>query len=87
MDEFEKEINYYIKNDIPLFYNSDGNEYAYKLFVRHISYAPALGFGSIRNGKLIVEKDIRIVDFNEKIIDIYMSRTEIEIFKLTEITD
>jgi len=65
-EKFEKEIKNF-KED--LFYNSSGNKNAYKLFVRHISYAPAMGIGIKIGDFFIPTKDVNIVDFeNEKII-------------------
>lgn len=53
-----------------LFYSSSGNPQAYRLNVKHISFAPILGYGKIFNNCFKVEKEILIVDFEkEQIIE------------------
>lgn len=82
MKTLEEEIKYYKNNGINLFYNSEGNDQAYKLFVRHVGYAAALGYGKIKNEVLLLEKDIYIVDFDLKLIDLFLSGTEIKVISL-----
>lgn len=85
MKTFEEEIKYYKDNEINLFYNSEGNDQAYKLFIRHIGYAVSLGYGKIKNGVLFLEKDIYIVNFDLKLIDLFLSGTQIKVISLKEL--
>lgn len=82
MKTFEEDLIYYKDNGINLFYNSEGNDQAYKLFIRHIGYAVSLGYGKIKNGILFLEKDIFIVNFEEKIINLYLKEEYIHIIPL-----
>lgn len=79
MEELICSINKFREDGINLFYNSKGHDLAYKLFVRHIGYAPVLGYGRILNGILKLEKDIYIVDFEKEEIDFFLKNNEIEV--------
>jgi len=65
-EEFKEILS---NSELELFYNSNGNENAYKLFVRHISYAPSLGYGKIIRGSLTPLKPIFIVNFELECIE------------------
>lgn len=52
------------KKDV--FYASSGNPNAYKLFVRHISHAEKLGYGSCSGRNFIPSCEITVVDFEKK---------------------
>jgi len=75
--EFKDKIKNFNK---PLFYNSTGNKEAYKLFVRHLSYAPNMGLAT-KEGEYIVPKDsIYLADFeNEQIVEV---SSKIELIEL-----
>jgi hypothetical protein len=84
-EEFFKEIKKNINKDKDLFYNENGNKYAYKLFVRHLSFAENLGYGKIKGNKIKLKKEILLVDF-EKLNFIKIGKDkEISIIQLKNI--
>jgi len=70
--------------DIDLFYISSGNTKAFKLFVRHITYAETLGYGKIKDNTFIPKKEIYIVDFEKETINIYKKPFKFEKLKFYE---
>jgi len=66
---FENRIKELISQDIDLFYTSSGNRKAFKLYVRHISYAVNLEYGKIKNNTFYPNKEIMIVDFSTETIE------------------
>ena len=79
-EKFKKEIKNFNKD---LFYNSEGNVNAYKLCVRHLSYAPCMGLGIILNKSFIPTEDIYLVDFKKEMI--YELEGKIKLIKIKEI--
>jgi len=57
------------KGDI-LFYNTSGNPEAFKLCVRHLSYAEHIGLGSLRKGFFTPNSNVSLVDFDKEEINI-----------------
>lgn len=80
---FFKEIHDLKEEGFDLFYNLKGNSTAYKLFIRHIGFAPNLNYGEIRNNVFIPNKEIYLVDFDN--LTISTTTNSIEIIKLEEI--
>ena len=80
---FLEEINELNDKWEDLFYNSNWNKDAYKLFVRHISYAVNLWYWKVEKWNLYISKNILVVDFDlEKIIE----SKYWEIIKILELT-
>jgi len=85
-EKFKNKILEYINiENKELFYNSNGNKNAFKLFVRHISYAEKLGYGKIKFDYLLLSKDILIVDFDSETIELIPHENKIKIKKLIEL--
>jgi len=61
-----EKINQLKKENIPLFYITEGNPKAFKLFVRHISYAETLGLGKIIENTFVPNTTIYIVNFEKE---------------------
>jgi len=59
-----EKINQLKKENIPLFYITEGNPKAFKLFVRHISYAETLGLGKIIENTFVPNTTIYIVNWD-----------------------
>ena len=53
----------------PLFYNTTGSTIAYKLCVKHLSFAPVLGLAQMAGATLYPKKALHIVDFDKERID------------------
>ena len=80
---FLEEINGFKDKWEDVFYNSNWNKDAYKLFVRHISYAVNLWYWRVERWNLYIRKNILVVDFElEKIIEIKCW----EVIKILELT-
>lgn len=80
MEKLIQKINEYKNQGIDLFYNSKGNQNAYRLFVRHIGIAETFGYGKINQGILTPNKELHIVDFDKK--EIIKTKENIKIIKL-----
>ena len=78
--KFKNEIKEFKKD---LFYNEEGNTDAYRLCVRHLSYAPTMGLGIILNKNFIPTNEIYLVDFKKEII--YELEDKIKLIQLTEL--
>jgi len=75
--QFETEIKKYEED---LFYNTSGSIEAYRLFVRHLSYADVMNIGTKYKDVFTPYDKINIVDFeNEEIIEVRDSITIIQI--------
>jgi len=69
MQKLKKEIDKLLSEGKDLFYNSTGNKHAYKWFVRHLSYAPVLGYGKIERKVYKPNTGTLIVNFETKKIE------------------
>lgn len=67
-----EKINKLKEKDIPLFYITEGNPKAFRLFVRHISFAKTLNLGKIKENIFIPNTEIYIVDFEKN--EIYIKK-------------
>ena len=67
-----------------LFYNSEGNSEAFKLFVRHISFAENLNYGIMKNGYFYPNKEILLVDFDKQIISKINNKLKVKALKFYE---
>jgi len=61
----------------PLFYNTRGNLLAYKLHIRHLSFAPILGLAQMAGKRVYPRDRIHIVDFEQENIDIISEPIEL----------
>jgi len=77
---FKNEIIRRIKQNENLFYNSSGNVEAFKLYVRHLSYAPNINEGKRIGNIIIPNNTLILVDFDEEII--YEIDSEIKLIDL-----
>jgi len=66
MINFINKIKDFQKEGKILFYTTKGNPTAYKLMVRHISYADKMGYGDIRNNTFYPNQEIYIADFEKQ---------------------
>jgi len=65
-----------------LFYNSTGSTTAYKLCIRHISAAPAFGYGKEKFGILKPSKDIYIIDIDTG--QVFKTKNSIKVINLDD---
>jgi len=85
-EEFKKEIQYQINvKGVDLFYNTNGNKNAFKLFVRHLSYAEKLGYGKVKDNLLKLNKNLYLVNFECESITYIKAGSELKIENLIEL--
>lgn len=84
MNDFFETIRKKISANEPLFYNSSGNKYAFKLGVKHLSSALFLGYAYDHQGILYIEKDLTLVDFQTETFTLILKGSKLTITPLEE---
>lgn len=81
----KKEIQNKVRAGNILFYNSKGNNDAFKLMVRHLNFAINLGFAKqINNGTIKIKKKCFLVDFEQEVIEVLKKGDELVLIQLEE---
>ncbi len=84
MNDFFQSIKEKIGNNEPLFYNTSGNKYAFKLGVKHLSSALFLDFGHEHQKILYIDKDFTLVDFEQECFTLILKGSKLTITPLEE---
>lgn len=84
MNDFFETIREKITASEPLFYNSSGSKYAFKLGVKHLSSTLFLGYAYEHQGILYVEKDFTLVDFETKQFTLILRGSKLTLTPLEE---
>jgi len=84
MKQFFETITEKISTNEPLFYNSSGNKYAFKLGVKHLSSTLYLGYAYEHQGILYIEKDLTLVDFEKEQFTLILKGSKLTLTPLEE---
>ena len=84
MNIFFQTIKEKIGNNEPLFYNSSGNKYAFKLGVKHLSSTLFLGYAYEHQAILYVERDFTLVDFDTQKFTLILRGSKLTLTPLEE---
>ena len=82
MEKFFDTIKEKINHNEPLFYNTKGNPYAFKLGVKHLSSALFLDMAYEHQNILYVTKDFTLVDFEKETFTLILKGSKLSLIPL-----